>query len=139
MRYAKLNANAIFTPLLYQTHSATTSFFYYYFPHKASVRIFGSFKNNSLLKENESSNSHKDKIPDFINKYSYLQEKGLCWKMVKMGIRAFSNSDFTVSPSKRKSFRSRQQEKDLLGKLNVLQKVLDCNFSLSTNKAVLSS
>ena len=46
-----------------------------------------------------------------------LQHKGLCWEMLKMEIRAF-----TVSYSKRKSFQSRQEEAELLKKLNVLQK-----------------
>ena len=49
-----------------------------------------------------------------------------------MEIRAF-----TVSYSKRKSFRSCQAEAELLKKLNVLQGKLDCNFNPHTNKELM--
>ena len=51
--------------------------------------------------------------------------------MVKTKIRAF-----TVLYSKRKSFRSRQEEAELLKKFNVLQRKPDCNFDSHTNKEV---
>ena len=56
---------------------------------------------------------------EFIDKYSNLHDKGLFWEMIKMEIRAS-----TITFAKDKAKQKRNEEKDLLRRLNQLQEKL---------------
>ena len=77
------NATLTATPydIIYTTvvpdHSATTVFPTSTPPIKRGPG-FWKF-NSSLIKENEFTDSLEEKISEFVNKFSYLQDKGLCW------------------------------------------------------------
>ena len=66
-------------------------------------------------------------IPEFIAKYFNLNDKGLFWEMIKMEIRAS-----TIIFAKNKAKQKRNEEKDLLMRLNQLQEKLRSNFSEAT-------
>ena len=63
-------------------------------------------------------------IPEFIAKYCNLNDKGLFCEMIKMEIRAS-----TIIFAKNKAKQKRNEEKDLLMRLNQLQEKLRSNFS----------
>ena len=63
-------------------------------------------------------------IAEFIAKYCNLNDKGLFWEMIKMEIRAS-----TIIFAKNKAKQKRNEEKDLLMRLNQLQEKLRSNFS----------
>ena len=62
--------------------------------------------NNSLLSDNEYVTLLRSKIPEFVEKYKEVEDKGLFWKMVKMEIRGL-----TVRFSKLKAKRNCDEEK----------------------------
>ena len=66
-------------------------------------------------------------IPEFIDKYCNLNDKGLFWEMIKMEIRAA-----TIIFGKDKAKQKRNEEKDLLMRLNQLQEKLRSNGSEAT-------
>ena len=63
-------------------------------------------------------------IPKFIDKFCNLNYKGLFWEMIKMEIRAS-----TITFAKDKAKQKRNEEKDLLRRLNQLQEKLRSNVS----------
>ena len=72
--------------------------------------------NNSLLTDKCYTEMITKQIPEFIAKYCNLNEKGLFWEMIKMEIRAS-----TIIFAKNKAKQKRNEEKDLLLRLNQLQ------------------
>ena len=62
--------------------------------------------NNSLLSDNEYVALLRSKIPEFVEKYKEVEDKGLFWEMVKMEIRGL-----TVRFSKLKAKRNHDEEK----------------------------
>ena len=64
--------------------------------------------------------------PEFISKYCNLSDKGLFWEMIKMEIRA------SIIFTKNKAKQKRNEEKDLLLRLNNLQEKIRSNFSVET-------
>ena len=60
------------------------------------------------------------KIPQFIDKYKDLEDKGLLWEMVKMEIRSF-----TITFTKTKAKKCRDQEKFLTKEAERLQNLVD--------------
>ena len=60
------------------------------------------------------------KIPQFIESYQYLDDKGLLWEMVKMEIRSF-----TISFAKMKAKKRKDHEKILTQEAERLQKLID--------------
>ena len=46
--------------------------------------------NNSLLSDNEYTALLRSKIPEFVEKYKEVEDKGLFWEMVKMEIRGLT-------------------------------------------------
>ena len=63
-------------------------------------------------------------IPEFIDKYCNLNDKVLFWEMTKMKIRAS-----TLTFAKDKAKQKRNEEKDLLIRLNQLQEKFRSNVS----------
>ena len=63
-------------------------------------------------------------IPEFISKYCNLNDKGLFWEMIKLEIRAS-----TIIFAKNKAKQKRNEEKDLILRLNQLQEKLRSNFN----------
>ena len=61
-----------------------------------------------------------EKIPPFIDKYKDLEDKGLLWEMVKMEIRSF-----TITFTKTKAKKCRDQEKFLTKEAERLQNLVD--------------
>ena len=80
--------------------------------------------NNSLLMDKCYTDMITRQIPEFIAKYCNLNDKGLFWEMIKMEIRAS-----TIIFAKNKAKQKRNEEKDLLMRLNQLQEKLRSNFS----------
>ena len=64
--------------------------------------------NNSLLSDNEYIALLRSKIPEFVEKYKEVEDKGLFWEMVKIEIRGL-----TVRFSKFKAKRNPDEEKVL--------------------------
>ena len=60
------------------------------------------------------------KIPQFIERYEYLDDIGLQWEMVKMEIRSF-----TISFAKIKAKKRKDHEKILIQEAERLQKLID--------------
>ena len=75
----------------------------------------GNFK-NSLLMDKCYTEMITKQIPEFIAKYCYLSDKGLFWEMIKMEIRAP-----TIIYARKKAKEKRNEEQDLLMRLNQLQ------------------
>ena len=63
-------------------------------------------------------------ISEFIDKYCNLNDKGLFWEMIKMEIRVS-----TLTFAKDKAKQKRNEEKDLLIRLNQLQEKFRSNVS----------
>ena len=61
-----------------------------------------------------------EKIPQFINKYKDLEDKGFLWEMVKMEIRSF-----TITFTKTKAKKCRNQEKFLTKEAERQQNLVD--------------
>ena len=80
--------------------------------------------NNSLLMDKCYTEMITKQIPEFMAKYCNLNDKGLFWEMIKMEIRAS-----TIIFAKNKAKQKRNEEKDLLMRLNQLQEKLRSNFS----------
>ena len=59
-------------------------------------------------------------IPQFIDKYKDVEDKGLLWEMVKMEIRSF-----TITFTKTKEKKCRDQEKFLTKEAERLQNLVD--------------
>ena len=78
--------------------------------------------NNSLLKDNAFIEQLENKIPEYKEKYCYLEDKGLTWDMIKMEIRGFC-----VQYCKRKNRERRDIEKKLSEQLDSLMKTLATN------------
>ena len=76
--------------------------------------------NSALLEDKDYTEDLKVKIPQFIEKYNYVEDKGLLWEMVKMEIR--SN---TIEFAKRKAQRCKDYEIFLTEEVGRLQKVVD--------------
>ena len=68
-----------------------------------------------------------EKIPQFINKYKDLEDKGFLWEMVKMEIRSF-----TITFTKTKAKKCRNQEKFLTKEAERQQIWWTVNQHLST-------
>ena len=88
--------------------------------------------NNSLLKDEEFVNELRSAIPGKKKEYSYLDDKGLKWDLIKMSIRAL-----TIKYSKRKARNKRNRETSLFEELNVIQKDLESNPNNSSLKLKL--
>ena len=88
--------------------------------------------NNSLLKDEEFVNELRSAIPEKKKEYSYLDDKGLKWDLIKMSIRAL-----TIKYSKRKARNKRNREISLFEELNVIQKDLESNPNISSLKLKL--
>ena len=77
------------------------------FDEEAAPRGPGYWRfNNSLLSDNEYVALLRSKIPEFVEKYKEVEDKGLFWEMVKMEIRGL-----TVRFSKLKVKRNCDEEK----------------------------
>ena len=77
------------------------------FDEEAAPRGPGYWRfNNSLLSDNEYVALLRSKIPEFVEKYKEVEDKGLFWEMVKMEIRGL-----TVRFSKLKAKRNCDEEK----------------------------
>ena len=61
-----------------------------------------------------------EKIPQFIDKYKDLEDKGLLWEMVQMEI-----GSFTITFTKTKAKKCRDQEKLLTKEAERLQNLVD--------------
>ena len=83
--------------------------------------------NNSLLMDKCYTEMMTKQIPEFVAKYCNLNDKGLFWEMIKMEIRAS-----TIIFGKNKAKQKRDEEKDLLMRLNQLQEKLRSNVSEAT-------
>ena len=79
---------------------------------------------NSLLMDKCYTEMITKQIPEFIDKYCNLNEKGLFWEMIKMKIRAS-----TLTFAKDKAEQKRNEEKDLLIRLKQLQETFRSNVS----------
>ena len=75
--------------------------------------------NCSLLEDCDYTEKMARKIPQFIESYEYLDDKGLLWEMVKMEIRSF-----TISFAKMKAKKRKDHEK-ILAEAERLQKLID--------------
>ena len=75
--------------------------------------------NNSLLLDKCYTEMVTKQTPEFIDKYCNLNDKGLFCEMIKMEIRAS-----TITFAKDKAKQKRNEEKDLLRRLNQLQEKL---------------
>ena len=80
--------------------------------------------NNSLLSDNEYIALLRYKIPEFVEKYKEVEEKGLFWEMVKMEIRGL-----TVRFSKLKAKRNHDEEKLLTSRFVQLSAKLQTAYS----------
>ena len=80
--------------------------------------------NNSLLSDNEYVALLRSKIPEFVEKYKEVEDKGLFWEMVKMEIRGL-----TVRFSKLKAKRNRDEEKLLTSRFAQLSAKLQTAYS----------
>ena len=76
--------------------------------------------NCSLLEDCDYTENMARKIPQFIERYEYLDDKGLQWQMVKMEIRSF-----TISFAKIKAKKRKDHEKILTQEAERLQKLID--------------
>ena len=74
----------------------------------------------SLLEDCDYTEEMARKIPQFIERYEYLDDKGLQWEMVKMEIRSF-----TISFTKIKAKKRKDHEKTLTQEAERLQKLID--------------
>ena len=84
--------------------------------------------NNSLLTDIKCYTEMITKqTPEFISKYCNLTDKGLFWEMIKMEIRAS-----TIIFAKNNAKQKRNEEKDLLLRLDKLQEKIRSNFSVET-------
>ena len=80
--------------------------------------------NNSLLSDNEYLALLRSKIPEFVEKYKEVEDKGLFWEMVKMEIRGL-----TVRFSKLKTKRNRDEENLLSSRFAQLSAKLQTAYS----------
>lgn len=80
--------------------------------------------NNSLLMDKCYAEMITKQTPEFIDKYCNLNDKGLFWEMIKMEIRTL-----TITFAKDKAKQKRNEEKDLLRRVNQLQEKLRSNVS----------
>ena len=80
--------------------------------------------NNSLLSDNEYVALLRSKIPEFVEKYKEVEDKGLFWEMVKMEIRGL-----TVRFSKLKAKRNHDEEKLLTSRFAQLSSKLQTAYS----------
>ena len=56
--------------------------------------------NSSLLEDSDYTAATAKKIPQFIDRYKDLEDKGLLWEMIKMEIRSFTIT-FTKTKGKK--------------------------------------
>ena len=77
-----------------------------------------------MLSDNEYVALLRSKIPEFIEKYKEVEDKGLFWEMVKMEIRGL-----TVRFSKLKAKRNRDEEKLLTSRFAQLSAKLQKAYS----------
>ena len=95
------------------------------FDEETALRGPGYWRfNNSLLSDNEYVALLRSKIPEFIEKYKEVEDKGLFWEMVKMEIR-----ELTVRFSKLKVKRNRDEEKLLTSRFAQLSAKLQTAYS----------
>ena len=80
--------------------------------------------NNSSLSDNEYVALLRYKIPEFVEKYKEVEDKGLFWEMVKMEIRGL-----TARFSKLKAKRNRDEEKLLKSRFAQLSAKLQPAYS----------
>ena len=76
--------------------------------------------NSSLLEDSDYTATMAETIPQFIDKYKDVEDKGLLWEMVKMEIRSF-----TITFTKTKAKKCRDQEKFLTKEAERLQNLVD--------------
>lgn len=76
--------------------------------------------NCSLLEDSDYTENMATKIPQFIENYKHLDDKGLLWEMVKMEIRSF-----TIIYAKAKTKKRKDYEKILTQEAERLQKLVD--------------
>ena len=95
------------------------------FDEETMPRSPGYWKfNNSLLSDNEYIALLRSKIPEFVEKYKEVEDKGLFWEMVKIEIRGL-----TVRFSKFKAKRNRDEEKLLTFRFAQLSAKLQTVYS----------
>ena len=80
--------------------------------------------NNSLLSDNVYVASLRSKIPEFVEKYKEVEDKGLFWEMVKMKMRGL-----TVRFSKLKAKRNHDEEKLLASRFAQLSAKFQTAYS----------
>ena len=80
--------------------------------------------NNTLLNDEQYVSRVRDTYSQARNYYGHLTDKRLFWEMIKMDIRSA-----TISYSKRKCKWIRDREKDILFKLDLLDRAICNNFS----------
>ena len=118
--------NAKIVPNIFSDHSAITLSMSLESNEIKRGPGFWKFK-NSLLTDKCYMEMITKQIPEFISKYCNLNDKGLFWEMIKMEIRAS-----TILFAKNKAKQRRNEEKDLLLRLNLLQEKLRSNLGEET-------
>ena len=78
--------------------------------------------NNSLLRDDEYVNDLRTNINAYNAKYENIDDQGLKWDLIKMEIRGF-----TVKYAKMKAKKRKNEEVELLNKINELQQKLESN------------
>ena len=114
--YLTKETNIMHTP--FSDHSAIMLNIQSFDQRKKSGPGFWKF-NASLLEDKEYVEKLCANIPAFIEKYKDVTDLGLKWDVIKMEIRSF-----TVQYSKRRARSEKDEEKQLLVKLNDLQEKL---------------
>ena len=95
------------------------------FDEETAARSSGYWKfNNSLLSCNEYVALLRSNLPEFVEKYKEVEDKGLFWELVKMEIRGL-----TVRFSKLKAKRHRDEEKLLASRFAQLSAKLQTAYS----------
>ena len=88
--------------------------------------------NNSLVEDEEYVKLIKENYPIIGEKYRELEDKRLCWELIKMEIRGL-----TIAYSKNKAKKQRKSESDLQIRLEELDKqIADSTDSALTNNAL---
>ena len=118
--------NAKIVPNIFSDHSAITLSMSLESNETEHGPGFWKF-NNSLLTDKCYTEMITKQIPEFISKYCSLSDKGLFWEMIKMEIRAT-----TIIFAKNKAKQKRNEEKDLLIRLNQLQEKIRSKFCEAT-------
>ena len=86
--------------------------------------------NSSLLEDRDYTATMAETIPQFIDKYKDVEDKGLLWEMVKMEIRSFT---ITFDSLRRK------QKNAEIKKNSSLKKLKDCKIWWTVNQHLSTS